>query len=225
MLVREYRELFFRWQKNSISRLSSCQRGLGKLETLESKMLSILIPNHNEDKIHEFVNEVELTMLDKCEIIIARDQEGKGKGWAIREALSEAKGDLIAFIDGDGDIEPRMLWRLFPFLIDFDVVVGSKRMTNAPLQRKIITHLSRIYIKLMFGISVETQTGIKLFHRSALRDWKSDSFAFDFEILWDCQKRGLRMIEIPIEAEIKEKMSRRALWRTLIESLRLKFLS
>ncbi len=164
-------------------------------------------------------------MLDRCEIIIASDPEGRGKGWAIREALKEAKGDLIAFIDGDGDIEPRMLWRLFPFLVDFDVVVGSKRMTNAPLQRKIITHLSRLYIKIMFGISVETQTGIKLFHRSALTDWQSNSFAFDFEILAKCQKRGLRMIEIPIEAEIKEKMSRRALWRTLIESLRLKFLS
>ncbi len=187
-------------------------------------MLSILIPNHNEENIHQFINEIELSVLNTdYEIIIAYDRESKGKGWAMREALSQAKGDLIAFIDGDGDIQPRMLWRLFPFLVDFDVVVGSKRMTNAPIQRKILTYLSRIYIRVFFGIGVETQTGIKLFHRSALQDWKSDSFFFDVEILANCQRRNLKMIEIPIEAEIKESMSWRAICKTLLESLYLIF--
>lgn len=185
-------------------------------------MLSILIPSSNEVNIHNFIEEIELSMVNPIggyEIIIASDAERKGKGWALRRALENAKGDLIAFIDGDGDIQPRMLWRLFPFLMDFDIVVGSKKMTRAPLQRKIITHLSRLYIRILFGIGVDTQTGIKLFHREALREWKTDGFGFDIEILRNAKRRGMRMIEIPVDAEIKEKMTWRVVCKTLIETV------
>jgi glycosyltransferase involved in cell wall biosynthesis len=185
-------------------------------------MLSILLPNHNEKKINLFIEEVE-KILPAHEIIIASDRVGRGKGWAVREALQHAKGDQIAFLDSDGDIPPRMLLRLIPFLDDFDVVVGSKRITKAPLHRKIITHLSRIYIRLFFGLVVDTQTGIKLFRREAIEEWKTDGFFFDVEILAKAKRKCMRMIEVPIEVEIKEKMSGKILWRTLCESLCLMF--
>jgi|25BtaG_2_1085352.scaffolds.fasta_scaffold00534_16 dolichol-phosphate mannosyltransferase len=186
-------------------------------------MLSILIPNHNEDNIQELIAEIE-RVLPANQIIIAVDRDGKGKGWAMREALHYARGKYIAFLDGDGDIEPRMLKRLLPFLEDFDVVVGSKRMTYAPLQRKILTYLSRIYIRLMFGLPCDTQTGIKLFRSSALRTWETDGFLFDVEILAAAHRRELKIVEVPVEAEITKSMSRRAIWRTFLESLKIKFL-
>lgn len=185
-------------------------------------MLSVLIPDNNEPHINDLIKAIEKIHL-ASQVIVAVDREGKGKGWALREALKEAKGDHIAFLDADMDIHPRMLKRLFPFLEDVDVVVGSKRMTNAPLHRKIVTYLSRIYIRLMFGLPWDTQTGLKLFRRSALNPWKTDGFAFDIEILTNAHKRGLRIAEVPIEAEIKEPMSWRVVWRTFIESLRIRF--
>lgn len=181
-------------------------------------MLSILIPSRNEPNIVKFVEEVERE-LPAHEIIVIRDNDGRGKGWALREALLHAKGDCIAFLDGDGDIPPRMLHRLFPFLEDFDIVVGSKRVLNAPWHRKIITHLSRIYIRLAFGLTVDTQTGIKLFRYDALEYWKSNSFFFDVEILAKAMRKGKRIIEVPIEAEIKASMSMKALYLTFRESL------
>jgi len=188
-------------------------------------VLSILIPSHNEENIGNFVEELETLFPAAYEIIVCSDRYSRGKGWAVREAMLQAKGDTIAVIDGDGDIPPRMLWRLFPFLEDYDVVVGSKRMTRAPLQRKIVTYLSRLYIRFFFGLPIETQTGIKLFRRDALHFWKTNGFFFDVEILRNAHKRGKKMIEVPIEAEIKESLSWRALWRTLLESIRLKFQS
>lgn len=171
-----------------------------------------------------FVKEVEKE-LPAHEIIIASDRAGRGKGWAVREALQHAKGDRIAFLDSDGDIPPRMLRRLIPFLDDFDVVVGSKRIWKAPWHRKIITHLSRIYIRLFFGLTCDTQTGIKLFRREALDSWKENSFIFDVEILAKAKKKGMKIIEVPIEAEIKNPMSRKALWNTFLGSIRLMFRS
>lgn len=188
-------------------------------------MLSILIPSHNEENIHAFVEELEKLFPGAHEIIVASDREGRGKGWAVREAILIAQGDEIAIIDGDGDIPARMLARLFPFLEDYDCVVGTKRMSRAPLQRKVITYLSRIYLRVFFGLSVETQTGIKLFRKSALQYWKTDGFLFDIEILRNARRKGMTMIEVPIEAEIKVRLSWKAVWRTFWESITLKFQS
>lgn len=187
-------------------------------------MLSTLLPCHKEKGIDEFVKEVE-RVLPAHEIIIASDRTGRGKGWAVRQALMHAKGDRIAFLDSDGDIEPRMLLRLIPFLDDFDVVVGSKRIWHAPLHRKILTHLSRVYMRVMFGVTFDTQTGIKLFRREAIQGWRLDGFIFDLEILIKAKQRGMKIIEVPIEAEIKESMSWRIICKTLWESLILWFRS
>lgn len=185
-------------------------------------MLSILIPNHNEKNIEILIEEVERALIP-TQIIIATDRKGKGKGWAMREALKHATGQYIAFLDGDGDIPPRMLRRLMPFLEDFDIVVGTKRMSNAPLHRKILTHLSRIYIRVMFGLPCDTQTGIKLFRRTALCPWDTDGFLFDVEILKKAHKQERRIVEVPIEAEITSSMSWGVIWRTFRESLAIKF--
>lgn len=186
-------------------------------------MISILLPNHNEKNIDAFIAEIE-RIVPGCQVIIARDRYGRGKGWAIREALKQATGDTIAFLDSDGDIPPRMLTRLIPFLEDFDIVVGSKRITHAPLSRKILTYLSRIYIRIVFGIAEDTQTGVKLFRREVLRRlWAMDGWLFDVEIISAALAKGYNIIEIPIEAEITRKMSLRSVWRTFIESLRIKW--
>lgn len=189
-------------------------------------MLSIILPSRNEPEIAAFVQSVE-DRLPVTEILISRDREGKGKGWAIREALWWAKGDQIAFLDGDGEIPARMLLRLLPFLDDFDVVVGSKRITKSPRRRKIMTHVTRWWFKLLFGVNVDTQTGIKLFKREALdalsKGWESNGFIFDVEILARLQKKGFRMVEVPIECEIKRQLAFKTIFRIAAESIWLKW--
>jgi len=186
-------------------------------------MLSIILPSHREPEIQEFVEVVETRLPRAFEIIVSSDRHGKGKGWAIREALQEARGSEIAFLDGDGDIHPRMLLRLLPFLEDFDAVVGTKRIAHKHFSRRVVTVFSRLYIRLLFGLECDTQTGIKLFRREMLETWKTDGFLFDVEVLSNIKRNGGRIVEVPIEAEIKEKMSVGAIWKTLIESVILKF--
>lgn len=186
-------------------------------------MLSILLPSRREPEIQAFVQEIE-SKIPAHEIIVSSDRDGRGKGWAVREALSVASGDQIAFLDGDGDISPRMLLRLLPFLQDFDAVVGTKRITHKSAKRRVVTYLSRIYIRIFFGLNVDTQTGIKLFRRQMLEPWKTDGYLYDVEVLARIKKRGGRIIEVPIEAEITEKIEWRTIWKTFLESLHLKFL-
>lgn len=189
-------------------------------------MLSVLVPNRNEANIQMFLSECE-KILPAHEIVISNDTEGKGKGWALREAFQASIGDQICFIDGDGDIEPRMLLRLLPFLDDFDAVVGSKRIApNAPMRRKVMTHVTRWWFRLLYGVKVDTQTGIKLFRRKALnvfsKYWESNGFIFDCEIISNLQKKGYRIVEVPVEAEIKKQLAFKTIFRIFMESLWLK---
>ena len=120
-----------------------------------------------------------------------------------------------------------MLLRLLPFLDDFDAVVGSKRIGKSPLRRKIMTRLTRLWYKLLYGLRVDTQTGIKLFRREALESldwsWESNGFIYDVEVLARLRDKGFRMIEVPIECEIRRQLAFKTIFKIFGESLWLKF--
>jgi len=185
-------------------------------------MLSVIIPDYNAFEAQETTYVCRRYFPD-AQIIRATDLEGRGKGWAIREGLKKAEGDIICFLDADMDIHPRMINRLLPFLVDYDIVVGSKGIERGLFTRRLLTYLSRIYIRLLFGLRVHTQTGIKLYKREAIPEWKSDGFAFDIEILSKAKKNRFTMIEVPIDATIKKGMSLRAILKTFRESLKIWF--
>jgi len=182
-------------------------------------MMSILIPCRKEPKILKMTELTEKEFPD-AQIIVANDRDGRGKGWALREALSQATGDPICFIDGDLDIHPKMIHRLLPFLTDYDIVVGKKQVRGF-LRRRIMTHLSRLYTRIFFGLIYDTQTGVKVFHRYAIPEWKCNSYAFDLEILTKAKNSGMTIIEVPIEANINRQISLKSVWRYFLETVRI----
>ena len=189
-------------------------------------MLSILVPSRSEDYVQIFVSEIE-RFFPVHEIVIYNDHDGKGKGYALRAAFMESRGDIVAFLDGDGEIPCRMLLRLLPFIEDFDAVCGSKRITHAPLRRKIMTHVTRIWFRFLYGILPDTQTGIKLFRRSALESlewgWEANGFIFDAEIIARLHRKKMKIVEVPIECEIRRQLAFKTIWLIFCESLWLKW--
>lgn len=182
-------------------------------------MISFVIPSKEEPRILELVMELE-EMIPGCEIIIANDRYGKGKGWAVREAFHESKFDYVCFIDGDMDIHPRMIWRLLPFMTDYDVVVGRKQIRGI-MSRRILTRLSRLWIRMLFGLGIDTQTGLKMFRVHTIMPWETDGFLYDVEILYKAKLAGHEIIEVPVEANIEKRMKASSVYRTFLESLEL----
>lgn len=182
--------------------------------------LSIIIPNHNEPKIGYFVRSV-IRCFPEAEVIVVEDIDGLGKGWAIRKGVERAHGNVICFIDGDGDIHPSMINRLLPFIDYYDIVVGRKD-TRGFFMRSLITFFSRIYIKIVFNLDVDTQTGVKIFRDYTLFPWNCNNFAFDIEILAKAKKAGYSMVEVPVSAYIRRHVSVRSIWNTLVSTLRIK---
>jgi len=184
-------------------------------------MLSIILPSH-QCPTQEFMQLVEdsLPNID-LQIIGCNDRHANGKGFAIRMALTQATGQFVCFLDGDGDIHPKMIKRLLPFLQDYDIVCGVKPISGR-WSRRIITFLSRIYLAIMFNVKVDSQTGIKVFRRHAIPEWYNNGWLFDLEILSIAKQKGCTMIEVPIEyTPGNKKVKLISLWKTLKESITL----
>lgn len=184
-------------------------------------VLSIIIPCKNEPDIVEMMVETE-RLFPHSQIVVSSDRHGQGKGWALRRGLEEANGQIICFIDGDLDIHPREILAMLPGLQDHDIVVGRKEIQGL-WHRKVITACSRIFIGIVFGLWFDTQTGVKLFRRDYLPEWKNNSFAYDLEILYKAKEMGAKIIECPVNVNIRKAMPGRSITRFLHGALQIRW--
>lgn len=163
--------------------------------------------------------------------------QNKGKGYAIRYGIKKAKGDIIGFIDSGMEINPNGISMLLEHMEWYDahIIVGSKRhpasKITVPFERKVISKLAQIFVRVLFGIGVtDTQVGIKFFKRKVLEDIFSrlvvKEFAFDIEVLAVAKYLGYtRIFEAPIEIHFKPKGSMVSkkllpiLWYTFLDTL------
>ena len=144
----------------------------------------------------------------------------RGKGQALKAGALRARGDAIAFVDADLDIHPRQLVVL---LDEMDrtgaaVVVGSKhhprsRVENYPAKRRLFSLGYYALVRLLFRLPIrDTQTGLKVFRRDALRDVVprvlAKRFAFDLEMLAVAHRRGHVLVDAPIDVVFQRAFGR-----------------
>jgi glycosyltransferase involved in cell wall biosynthesis len=175
--------------------------------------------------------------LESEKIKVVGYETNHGKGYAIRFGMARSKGDIVAFIDSGMELNPNGLSMLLEHFewYNADVVVGSKRhpvsKVDYPLERKIISKLAQVFIKILFGVGVsDTQAGIKFFKRKVLEDVLPrlivKKFAFDIEVLAVAKYLGYKRIyEAPIELNFNKVGSAvstnlfKAVWYTFIDTL------
>lgn len=213
----------------------------GALDQLRYGYEMIVVVDGRVDKTFEKAKKIE-----SSKVRIFGYDTNHGKGYAIRYAMERAKGNIIGFIDSGMDINPNGLSILLERFEwhDADIVVGSKRHPESkviyPLERRIISFLSQVLIRILFGLNVrDTQVGMKFFKREVIKDVLPrllvKKFAFDIEILVVALHLGYRKIfEAPIELHFNFEKSivsqslisaiLKTLWDTLGIFYRLKIL-
>ena len=144
-------------------------------------------------------------------VIVVGYEHNHGKGYAVRYGMVHSKGDIVGFIDSGMDLNPNGLSIMLEQFEwhNADIIVGSKRhpasKVNYPFGRKLISFVSQIFIRLLFGFNVrDTQVGMKFFKREVIEDvfprLLVKKFAFDIEILAVASYLGYKKIyEAPIE--------------------------
>lgn len=139
--------------------------------------------------------------------------KNSGKGHAVRRGFSEAKGDLIFFIDGGMELHPKSIGIFYGIMkkSGADIVIGSKRHPLSkviyPWYRRLLSRTYQLIIKILFGVNfTDTQVGLKLFRREVivaiLPDLRIDRYGFDLEILTLAKVRGFtKVVDAPVQMD------------------------
>ncbi len=168
----------------------------------------IVVVDGKADKTYENAQKVR-----SSKIIVAGYEHNHGKGYAVRYGMVRSKGDVVGFIDAGMDLNPNGLSMLLEHFLwyDADIIIGSKRhpvsKVKYPFDRRVISFLSQIFIRVLFGLNItDTQVGMKFFRRKVLEDVLPrllvKQFAFDIEILTVAQSLGYkRVFEAPVDLD------------------------
>ncbi len=133
----------------------------------------------------------------------------RGKGYAVKTGMLEARGEYRFQCDADLSMPINELQRFLPPTRDhFDVAVGSRegkgaRRYGEPPYRHVMGRVFNLLVRtLAVRKLADTQCGFKCFRGEVadalFRLQKTWGFGSDVEILFIAQKRGLRIVEVPI---------------------------
>ncbi len=147
-----------------------------------------------------------------AQVRVVEYQPNQGKGHALRTGFAQARHPLVAFVDGDMDLDPVVLPSYLATIEadEADVVVGSKvhpdSTVDYPLSRRIASKGFKLATRLLIGLDLgDTQTGMKAMRRDAvapaIERCTARGFAFDLELLARLVDHRVRVVEAPVVLE------------------------
>lgn len=145
-----------------------------------------------------------------------------GKGGAVARGYEQSTGDIVAYTDADGSLEPGDLHALIKSLeqSDYDGVIASRFLDNKvkyPIPRRVLSRGFNLLTRVLFGLDYkDTQCGGKVFRNKVAKSIFSELYltdwTFDVNLLYNARKHGFRINEVPIpwkhDEDSKLKMSR-----------------
>ena len=198
------------------------------MESASETGLSVVIPAHEErEAVGGVVRAVLETCPDALEVLVVDDgstdgtsevaaaagarvlrlNPNRGKGHALRAGIEAARGDVLVFIDADGQDDPREIPSLLAALgPDVDMVIGS-RFTGTLLEGSITRlnylgnrSLTWIFNRLYGSSITDTQAGFRALRRRALRpaELSAARYEIETELTLHVLEGGGRVVEVPV---------------------------
>lgn len=135
----------------------------------------------------------------------------RGKGYAVRHGMLEAKGDWALFSDADLSAPIEELDKLWSAAESENAAAafGSRAIDRSligvrqPLFRENVGRFFNLLMRAITGLPFhDTQCGFKLFEARAAREIFSrqrlDGFGFDVEVLYIARHLGYKCLEVPV---------------------------
>jgi len=165
---------------------------------------------------------------------------GLGRSYVdgLRLAIAQADVDLVCQMDADLSHDPSYLPALAAAAGEYDLVIGSRYLNgvsvvNWPLHRIFLSAFANRYVRAVTSLTPRDCTsGYRCWRREALARMPldrmvSDGYAFLVEMLFEAQRRGCRIGEVPIifieRRQGQSKVSPTVLIESLITPWRLLF--
>lgn len=138
-------------------------------------------------------------------------EENRGKGYAIRQGVAAARGDVIVFTDCDLAYGCDVIEPFYRAIAEggADIAVGSRRLHEEgyegySLLRRVVSRTYYLVLRLFFGLRLsDSQCGCKAFRGEVAKKIFSycevDRFAFDFEAILIGERMGATFCELPVK--------------------------
>jgi glycosyltransferase involved in cell wall biosynthesis len=158
--------------------------------------------NNSSDRTPEIIQD--LAEKDSTYKAISKQKEGM-MGWDVRIGLSEAKGDYICFIDGDGQFPISSITECFTKIkgSDYGLVKTYRSKRGDGFQRAITSFGYNLIFKVLFPKvnAKDINSKPKIFTREVYEklDLSYDDWFIDAEIMIKVSQLGVKFYEFPIE--------------------------
>jgi dolichyl-phosphate beta-glucosyltransferase len=142
---------------------------------------------------------------------VLRYPGNRGKGFAVRTGMLEAKGDWVLFSDADlsSPIEEFDKLSTAAERDSAAIAIGSRALDRSligvhqPLFRERAGQVYNLAMRAALGLDLaDTQCGFKLYRRDAAKAvfsrQKLERFSFDAEVLFIARKLGFPITEVPV---------------------------
>ena len=205
-------------------------RMVERLFSLGINGLQVLVVDDNSpDGTGDLADELAEKHPTRVSVIHRKGKLGLGSAYVagFKKAL-EMGADYIVQMDTDFSHPTERILDMLAAMKDYDVVVGSRYVAGGSVDkswavhRKLLSSEGNRYARLVTGLKVRDVTGgFKCFRRKVLEAIEldkvsSDGFAFQTEMAYACQKKGFRVLEIPIifmdRTHGASKMSFKIIW-------------
>jgi glycosyltransferase involved in cell wall biosynthesis len=191
---------------------SRLRQNISKLVNYLSKQrldYEIIISNDgSNDDTDLLLNEIS----DKNPLIrLVNNDKNMGRGYALKKTCNLIKGNKVIFMDLDmpSSTNLNIIEDLNKELDDYDVVLGSRFLSNSKTKRRLhrglISKVYRLLRTLLFPKLkiTDTDVGMKSFRGDVFCEVnkyiKSNRWSWDLEFLLESHRRGHSIKEIPID--------------------------
>jgi glycosyltransferase involved in cell wall biosynthesis len=146
------------------------------------------------------------------QITVVSYTENRGKGFAIRQGVAKAKGDIIIYTDVDFPYNAASMRSIYNSLVNdsCDVAIGVKDndyYTHVPFVRRVISRFLRFVVRTFLSMPItDTQCGLKGFKSSVaplFLQTTIDRYLFDLEFVRNCYKSKKYHV-LPVPAALNE---------------------
>jgi dolichyl-phosphate beta-glucosyltransferase len=142
---------------------------------------------------------------------VIRHETNHGKGFAVRQGMLAATGDVRVFMDADLCVPLDYVRKVVERVAEgYDLVIGSRNLPGAKVSagnkayRRALGRVFNACVRMLAIRDIsDTQCGFKGFSRRAAEDLFArqtlDGYAFDVEVLFLARKLGYRILQLPVE--------------------------
>jgi glycosyltransferase involved in cell wall biosynthesis len=142
---------------------------------------------------------------------------GRGKGAAVKQAIAEATGDIVVFIDADGSHTPETIPLLLAPILknEADLVIGSRHRGGSDEWRGDLDNYLRsvggglitLSINYRWNIRItDVLNGFRAIRRTVALtlDLTADDFDIEQQMVTRCLRKGYRVTEVPSHESLRK---------------------